>query len=189
MKYLEKIQKIMGIFKIISLITMIFAYVSAALTLTGGIMLHLCGQLIPKDGLYDFLVQATDIRSSQLAWVLISIAITMLWIGLLLTFAHGYFVAECKDGTPFTASGANRIKRLGVQSLILSVASVCMTDAIYEAVGLAEWGHFDGASGITIGICLILFSIVLRYGAQLEQEKATGNGKELGAVDSCNLSY
>ena len=43
-------------------------------------------------------------------------------------------------------------------------------DGIHENIGLAEWSRFDDAGGITLGICLILLSMVVRYGAELEQK-------------------
>ena len=43
-------------------------------------------------------------------------------------------------------------------------------DGIYENIGLAEWNRFDDAGSITLGICLILLSMVVRYGAELEQK-------------------
>ena len=46
-------------------------------------------------------------------------------------------------------------------------------DGIYEKIGLTEWNRFDDAGGITIGICLILLAIVIRYGAELEQKSRT----------------
>lgn len=57
--------------------------------------------------------------------------------------------------------------------IVLSVISMGIMDGIYEKIGLTEWNRFDDAGGITIGICLILLAIVIRYGAELEQKSRT----------------
>ena len=97
----------------------------------------------------------------------------MLFGGIITAFAYRYFTAELKEGTPFTNAGAERIKQLGIMEIVLSVISMGIMDGIYEKIGLTEWNRFDDAGGITIGICLILLAIVIRYGAELEQKSRT----------------
>ena len=55
----------------------------------------------------------------------------------------------------------------------MSVIPMWIIDGIYEKIELTEWNRFDDAGGITIGICLILLAIVIRYGAELEQKSRT----------------
>lgn len=100
-------------------------------------------------------------------------AISLLFGGIITAFAYRYFTAELKEGTPFTNAGAERIKQLGIMEIVLSVISMGIMDGIYEKIGLTEWNRFDDAGGITIGICLILLAIVIRYGAELEQKSRT----------------
>ena len=100
-------------------------------------------------------------------------AISLLFGDIITAFAYRYFTAELKEGTPFTNAGAERIKQLGIMEIVLSVISMGIMDGIYEKIGLTEWNRFDDAGGITIGICLILLAIVIRYGAELEQKSRT----------------
>lgn len=105
----------------------------------------------------------------QLVGILTAAAISLLFGGILMALAYRYFTAELKEGTPFTNAGADRIKQIGIIEIVISIISMSVIDGIYENIGLAEWNRFDDAGGITLGICLILLSMVFRYGAELEQ--------------------
>lgn len=105
----------------------------------------------------------------QLVGILTAAAISLLSGGILTAFAYRYFTAELKEGAPFTNAGADRIKQLGIMEIALSVIPMWVIDGIYENIGLAEWNRFDDAGGIMLGICLILLSMIVRYGAELEQ--------------------
>lgn len=100
-------------------------------------------------------------------------AVSLLFGGIITAFVYRYFTAELKEGTPFTNAGADKIKQLGIIEIVLSVISMGIVDGIYEKIGLAEWNRFDDAGGITLGICLILLAMVVRYGAELEQKTRT----------------
>ena len=72
---------------------------------------------------------------------------------------------DCRKNT-----GVDRIKRLGIMQIVLSVISTGIIAGIYEKIGLTEWNRFDDAGSITFGIFLILLAMVVRYGAELEQK-------------------
>ena len=55
--------------------------------------------------------------------------------------------------------------------IILAVVSAAITDGIYEKISLSDWNRFDDAGSITLGICLILIAMVVRYGAELEHRR------------------
>ena len=57
---------------------------------------------------------------------------------------------------------------------MLSVISVSVTDFIYERIHLSSWNMFDDGGSITLGICLLLLAMVIRYGAELEQKAKGG---------------
>ena len=78
------------------------------------------------------------------------------------------------SGTPFTNAGADRVKQLGIFTIVLSVISVCITDFIYERIHLSSWNMFDDSGSVTPGICLLLLAMVIRYGAELEQKTKGG---------------
>ena len=123
--------------------------------------------------IFQHLSVTAEISKGQLVGTLTAAAISLLFGGIITAFAYRYFTAELKEGTPFTNAGAERIKQLGIMEIVLSVISMGIMDGIYEKIGLTEWNRFDDAGGITIGICLILLAIVIRYGAELEQKSRT----------------
>jgi len=168
MSNLEKIQKGMRVLQILSKIILIFAIVGVALASIGATLVASDVLSIEKQFLH-FLSVTAEMSKGQLVGILTAAAISLLFGGILTAFAYRYFTAELKEGTPFTNAGADRIKQLGIMEIALSVISMSVIDGIYENIGRAEWNRFDDAGGITLGICLILLSMVVRYGAELEQ--------------------
>ena len=169
MSNLDNIQKGMRVLQILSKIIMIFAIVGVALTSIGATLVA-SDVLNTENQFLHFLSVTTEISKGQLVGSLTAAAISLLFGGIITAFAYRYFTAELKEGTPFTNTGADRIKQLGIMEIVLSVISMCIIDGIYEKNGLEEWNRFDDAGGITFGICLILLSMVVRYGAELEHK-------------------
>ena len=169
MSTLEKIQKVMRVFMTLAKIGMVLAYVAAALLLAGAGSLA-AGDLVDKVPLLGTFADTAGVNGSQAIWLLIATAVSALFGAVLLTLLYRYFRAEVADGTPFTVTGAEKVKRLGISAMVLSFVSMCLTDAIYERIGLSAFNNFDNAGGITLGIGLILFSLVLKYGAELESK-------------------
>lgn len=168
MSSLEKIQKGMRGFQILSKIILVFACVGVALTSIAATLVA-TGVLNMENQFQSFLSVTAEISKGQLVGTLTAAACSLLFGGILTVFAYRYFTAELKEGTPFTNAGADRIKQLGIMVIVLSVISMCITDGIYQMIGLAEWNRFDDAGSITLGICLILLAMVVRYGAELEE--------------------
>jgi hypothetical protein len=168
MSSLEKIQKGMRVFQILSKIILVFACVGVALTSIAATLVA-TGVLNMENQFQSFLSVTAEISKGQLVGTLTAAACSLLFGGILTVFAYRYFTAELKEGTPFTNAGADRIKQLGIMVIVLSVISMCITDGIYQMIGLAEWNRFDDAGSITLGICLILLAMVVRYGAELEE--------------------
>lgn len=169
MSNLEKIQKGMRVLQILSKIILIFAIVGVVLASIGATLV-VSDVLNMENQFLHFLSVTAEMRKGQLVGILAAAAISLLSDGILTAFAYRYFTAELKEGTPFTNAGADRIKQLGIIEIAISIISMSVIDGIYENIGLAEWSRFDDAGGITLGICLILLSMVVRYGAELEQK-------------------
>lgn len=169
MSNLEKIQKGMKVLQILSKIILVFACVGVALVSTGAALV-VADVLNMENHFLHFLSVTAEMSKRQLVGTLTAAAASLLVGGILAAFAYCYFTAELKEETPFTYAGADRIKQLGIIEIALSVISMWIIDGIYENIGLAEWNRFDDAGGITIGVCLILLAMVVRYGAELEQK-------------------
>lgn len=170
MSNLEKIQKGMRVLQILSEIVLVFACVGVVLTSIAA-ALAASDVLNAENQFLRFLSVAAEISKEQLVGSLIAADISLLFGGILTVFVYRYFSAEIKEGTPFTYAGANRIKRLGIITVVISFVSAFVMDGIYNVFHLSEeWNRYDDAGSITLGICLILLAVVVRYGAELEQK-------------------
>lgn len=169
MSNLEKIQKGMRVLQILSKIILIFAIVGVAFTSIGA-TLGASDVLNTENQFLHFISDTAGMSKGQLVGILIAADVSLLFSGIITAFVYRYFTAELKEGTPFTNAGADRIKWLGIMQIVLSVISTGIIDGIYEKIGLVEWNRFDDAGGISVGICLVLLAMVVRYGAELEQK-------------------
>lgn len=105
--------------------------------------------------------------------VLLVDVILALTDGILLVFALRYFKAEQADGTPFTQHGADRILHLGILTIVLPLVAAILSTLVCEFMTLPQdavrdWGNLNS---LTMGIVLILASLIFRYGAELETQK------------------
>lgn len=169
MSNLEKIQKGMRVLQILSKIILIFAIVGVILASIGAALV--ASDVLNMENQYlHFLSVTAEISKGQLVGTLTAAAVSLLFGGIMTVFVYQYFTEELKEGTPFTNTGADRIRQLGIIEIVLSVISMCILDGIYKKISLAEWSRVNDASSITVGICLILLAMVVRYGAELEQK-------------------
>lgn len=167
MSNLEKVQKAMRVLQILSKIVLVFACVGIVLTTITGFLV--ATDVLNMENLFlHFLSVTADIGKEQFVGTLISADISLVSGGVIAIFVYRYFTEELKEGTPFTSTGADRIKKLGIITIVLSVISGWITGGIYEKISLTEWNRFDNTGDIAFGICLILLSMVVRYGAELE---------------------
>ncbi|WP_369297355.1 hypothetical protein [uncultured Neglectibacter sp.] len=172
MSNLEKIQKGMRVFQILTKIVLVFACVGLVLTSVAAILVA-AGVLTAENQFLHFLSATAEMSKGQLTASLTAAACSLLLGGACTAYAYRYFTLELKEGTPFTNAGANRIKQLGILTVVLSFVSTLVRDVLYEAAGLPEWSRADFSGGIVPGILLILLAVVVRYGAELE-EKSKG---------------
>lgn len=170
MSNLEKIQKGMRVLQILSKIILILAIVGLVLTSVAAILVA-SDVLNTENQFLHFLSAVAEITKGQLIGTLLAAATSLLLSGIFTAFVYRYFTAELKEGTPFTNAGADRIKQLGIMQIVLTVVSAAITDGIHDKINLSDWNRFDDAGSITLGICLILIAMVVRYGAELEHRK------------------
>jgi len=169
---LEKIQKGMRMLQILSKIILISAIVGIALTSIGAALVA-SDVLNTENQFLHFLSATAEISKGQLVGTLTAVAISLLFGGIITAFVYRYFTAELKEGTPFTNTGADRIKQIGIMEIVLSAISMYIIDGIFEKIGLQGWNRFDDTGGITFGIFLILLAMLIRYGAELEHKART----------------
>lgn len=173
MKSLETVQKTFRVFQILTKIAMILSFVWAGLSALGllcGAVWYRSGAVGASQELLYFLTETKGL--SEMTAVLLGEAIMALTDGVLLSFACRYFKAEQADGTPFTHSGADQIKRLGIRTIVLPLVAVIVIAVIFAVFDVPQPANSDWSniSSVSTGIVLILASIIFRYGADLEEK-------------------
>lgn len=171
MSNLERIQKGMQALQILTKVILIIGCVGVALASLAAALVA-ADVLNAQNQFLHFVSVTADISKGQLVGTLTATATSLLFGCILTGFVYRYFTAELKEGTPFTNAGADKIRQLGIITIILSIVSACITDGIYEIIDLSEWNRFDDAGSIVLGVCLILLVAVVRYGAELEQKNS-----------------
>ncbi|MGM9615132.1 MAG: hypothetical protein ACI3W7_06385 [Oscillospiraceae bacterium] len=176
MKSLQTIQKTFRVFQILTKIGMILSFIWAGLVALG----LLCSAVWYHGGVVvganqQMLYALTETGAlSEMIGVLLIDLILALTDGILLVFALNYFKAEQADGTPFTKQGADRILHLGVRTIVLPLVAAILSAVVCELFALpqgvaSDWGNLDS---VVMGIVLILASLIFRYGAELEANRA-----------------
>lgn len=150
MKTLESIQKTCKVFKTLAKIAMILSFVWAGITLVG----LLCGIAWRTGGHVYGISMENALKLAQAA-------------GL-----------KQMIGTPFTLAGAEQIKSLGIKTIVMPLVAAIISAVIYECFGLAHPGDRGNGTAVVLGIALILFSLVLRHGAELREGKVREKGRK-----------
>lgn len=177
MKSLQTIQKTFRVFQILTKIAMILSFVWAGLTLIG----ILCGIVWTSGGIVvgaskeALLTLTLTDHLNQMIGTLLCELVFALTDAALFLFAFRYFQKEQADGTPFTQSGAELIKRLGIRAIVLPLVASILAGVFRGIFDLSSAMVTDQSnlSGITIGIVLILAALIFRYGAELEANKTS----------------
>ena len=174
MKCLHTIQNVFRVFQILSKIAMILSFVTAGLAAAGilcTIAWNSGGTVAGMD--METWQALTEMESlNHMLGVLLSDLVILLADGVLYLFAYRYFKAEQADGTPFTHHGADRIRRLGIQSIVLPLVAVIIAAVIHRYLDLPQTMEWSNGSYVMLGIVLILASVVFHYGAELEEQLA-----------------
>lgn len=172
MKTLEAIQKTCKVFKVLAKIAMILSFVGTGLALAGllcGIAWRSGGSVIGVS-LEEALKLTQTTGLDRMIGVLLTDAVFALTDAILFMFAHSYFKRELADGTPFTTEGADQIKSLGIKTIVLPLVAAIIGAVIYGCFDLTRPGDWGNGASVVLGIALILFSLILRHGAELREE-------------------
>ena len=171
MKNLITIQKTFKVFKRLSMLAMIVSFIAAGTALLG----LLCVLEWQSEGMLGFgrsimaFTGAISLESAICA--LLSDVVLALTDGLLFLFAWRYFKTEQADGTPFTHSGADQIRSLGIKTIVMPLVAVIISAVIYSCFGMTNAPDWSNAVSVVMGIVLIMASLVFHYGAELEAKE------------------
>lgn len=108
MNHLDKIQKGMNVLQILSKILLIVAYMGAALTLAGGILVA-AGVLNTENQFLHFISDIAGVTTDQLTGILIAAAVSLLSGGILATCAE-LFCRGAKGGNAVYKCGSRQGK-------------------------------------------------------------------------------
>lgn len=182
MNSLHTIQKTYRVFQILAKVAMILSFVWAGLTALGAACAMVWsggGSVFGADR--DLLLALTETGGlKELMAECLADTVFALTDGTLFAFAYRYLKAEQADGTPFTQTGAVKLRKLGISTIVMPIVATIVSSVIYgcfEAVDTANSAiyaavdHGDDLPTLLIGVMLILVSLVFRYGAELEENR------------------
>ena len=175
MKTLQIIQKTCKVFQVLTKIAMILCFVGSGLLLLGlvcGIVIASTGAVIA--GNMETLYRLTSSASFfEMVGSLLEEFVLTLTDALLFFHAWKYFSTEQADGTPFSHRGADLMKRLGILLIVLPAVATVMVGVLHGIFNLTQVEATDVGNGTSVmmGIMLILVSVILHYGAELEENR------------------
>ena len=190
MKSLQTIQKTFRVFQILAKIAFVFSIVGASIcavgTLcavawySGGTVFTLFGEPVPIFAGGEGLNQTLAVLLSNLVYITTDT--------VLLAFAGRYFKTEQAEGTPFTESGANSIRKLGIRCIWMPIVAVVIASVITVCLGVEQRGDVSNLPSVVTGIVLILVSMIFRYGAELEEQNRSliSVGEKRDTIESRN---
>mgnify|MGYP004697441957 CR=1 FL=1 len=182
MKTLETIQKTCKVFHTLAKIASILCIIGAA-TLGAGalcaVIQHYGGQVFSIFGepirLFD---DGADLPQTYVK--LLSGALMLTADAVLFALSRGYLTTELADGTPFTESGAEKLKKLGIRFIYIPVIAVALSELTAALQGVSGTDVIDNAGRLVTGIVLIFTSLIFRYGAESESGKAAEENEQNG---------
>lgn len=170
MKSLDTIQKISKVFKTLCSILSVLYIVWAAGSLLA-VIFSAPGQEIIKIGgvsVHSLIIKQTGYDINGVMGLYLHGIFTGAAYSAVYGFASKYFAQELKDGTPFTKSGAKMLRTLGIYTIVLPLAAVIVT-SIVCAYGKYTVNAEDNEASVVMGLVILLVSLLLEYGAELEE--------------------
>ncbi|MDO4565655.1 MAG: hypothetical protein Q4C04_08585 [Clostridia bacterium] len=175
MKSLQTVQKIMGVFRVLTLVAAICCFVGAAGALIGLASVAVASAL-SEPGFFNELMELMECNGLYEAIVgCIEGFVIALNQGVLLMMLHGYIKREREDGTPFTQRGAKELTKLGVLYIVMPIVAAIIV-AVVGACFKVEPTELSNGHAVGFGITLLILSAVFRYGAELEAKLAEKQG-------------
>ena len=172
MEQLQKIQKTVHVFEILTKIAYIFSIVGAVLCAVGA----LCalsyasgGQVFSLFGEPVTIFSTTRPMTETMA-VMLADFVMLVTEAILLSFALRYLKAEQADGSPFTVSGADTLKKLGIRCIWMPIVAMVLVSVIGVCYNVENISSDSNLPSLVTGVVLILASMVFRYGAALEEK-------------------
>lgn len=173
MKELSRIQTICRVIKIILGVFAVILCVMLVAIALGIILWCICAEKYINGGSGPLvrLIEALDAGGFTSTLVLL-LTDFIFCLGQLVIIGSiiGYLKKELSDGTPFTSSGARKLRNVGMRCISASLLSQSAIFVLCEIYYLNSAYTVDVGT-VAVGLLLILFSFVLRLGAEKSQEE------------------
>lgn len=171
MEQLQRIQKTFHVFQILTKIAYVFSIVGAVFCAVGALCAfswYSGGQVFSLFG-EPVTMFSSDRAMNEMLAVLLADFVMVTAEAILLSFAGRYLKAEQADGTPFTVTGAEQLKKLGIRCIWLPIVAMVVASVISVSFGVEDLNIDSNLPSLVTGIVLILTSMIFRYGAALEE--------------------
>ena len=174
-KTLNILQVLAKIGKILSMIVFVCCCVGGGACLFSLLTVGSVGSALNILGVDIFgLIQVeTGVTYTQMLTEILTGAIACAGQAVVAKFAHVYFRRELEAGTPFTLAGAKELFRLGILSLAIPAGTYTLSAIVLAAAkavsgesSVFSWG---GGIPLSMGVALLVVSLLCRYGAELSQ--------------------
>lgn len=182
---LKTIQVLAKIGRILSKIAWIFSIVGAVGCLIGIASLAVGVEEIARIGNMSIRgIVETNAGMSLGALYANMIAGMLVCVGELIVarFAEKYFIHELAAGTPFTAAGADEMKKLGILTICVPLGAYVAANIVYGIMSLCLDNvgelNLENATSVGLGVTFLILSAVFRYGAELKGQLDSGSAAE-----------
>lgn len=148
--------------------------IATVLVLMAICILTFSGETVKQSFLSAFQVTAhngtTLCLSAQSLFIMFSFALIDAAVMTIIIFlVHAIFHDTAKCGTPFSHKNTDRIKRIAILAIGLSLIGSC-SDALvdYYTIGSLPWRV--NMVGLLIGVTIYCIALIFRYGCDLQRQ-------------------
>ena len=113
---------------------------------------------------------STSLGMRETLAVMLGDCVLLVTEAILLFFAGSYLKAEQADGTPFTQTGAEQLRKLGIRCIWMPIVAMVIVSVIGVCFNVENLDTTSNLPSLAVGIVLILASMIFRYGAALEEK-------------------
>ena len=175
-KTLSNIITVFKVLRILAKVVFVLCIVGGVGSLIGLVMLPF-SHLLSPEALSDFGIETAGAYSGCIIGI-----ITSAGEAFFALFAERYFRNVLNVGTPFTFDGSKECFRLGIVSIIISVA-VAIASGIVVAISSLlsiEASDIDISASVslTTGLFFMFLSMIFKHGAELVKSASDSAGEE-----------
>lgn len=169
MKSYQTLMKVYKVLKVFAKIAEVCAFVGTGIMLVGLVV------ILATDNAEILRMVADELpgfSKTELVAQMVSGIVATLISGILSAFAVDYFKSAMADGTPFSLRGVKKMRTFAILSIVLPLVSEIISESAFAYAGLSETDGFSVSADVTLGVGLLIVSLILKCGAELEERLA-----------------